>query len=142
LLERDARIGARVQDQRRHADLRQQGAHVDLAEGFEDARRDFGPCGRAHQVAEPAHLLRVRIGNEQRREQLPERWILLPPALADQLDERLAVASLLLAALSPAFSVAAVQHEALHALRMPDRVLDAGGAALRDAEQWKPLEPA
>ena len=133
LLERNARVAARVHDQRRHSHARQQRTHVDLAERFENARRDFRLRRGAHQVAEPAHLLGVRVRNEQRCEQLAERRIFLAPALADQLVQRLAVAARFVAALRPALGVAAIQHELRDALRMAHGIFDAGRAALRDA---------
>ena len=54
--------------------------------------------------------------------------------------ERLAVTPRLLAALRPAFRVAAVQHQLRHTLRMTHGVLDAGRAALRQAEQREAVE--
>ena len=140
LLERNARVAARMHDHRRHSHARQQRAHVDFAERFENARRDLRLRRGAHQVAEPAHLLGVRVRNEQRGEQLAERRILLAPALPDQLVERLAVAAHFLAALRPTLGVAAVQHELRDALRMSHGVLDAGCAALRDAEQREAIQ--
>ena len=118
LLERNARIAARVHHHRRHSHLRQQRTHVDLAERFENARGDLRLRRRAHQVAEPAHLLGVRVRNEQRREQLAERRILLAPALADQLDQRLAVAARLRRRAAP--SLRRSSRTARAASRAPD----------------------
>src|SRR4029077_539814 len=84
VFECDQSVVAAGQTQGRYRYLRRQGCHVDVPEY---ALQPHGVLRRgryALQVVEPLHLLERRAGNEQRREDLSERGVVLPRALAHQ----------------------------------------------------------
>src|SRR5262245_40396519 len=93
VFESDQSIVAAVQNQGRYRYLRRQVGHIDVPEC---ALQPYGVLRRgryALQVVEPLHLLERRAWNEQRREDLPERGVVLPPALAHTRQHRPALRS-------------------------------------------------
>src|SRR6185437_5322535 len=82
------------------------------------------------------------LGDEQASEDLTEGVVVLSPAQADELQQKLALFALAIGEVPVRLTpgVAAVQDEAAHALGMAKRVRDRDGAALRDAEQGEAVQ--
>src|SRR5215471_5911624 len=77
--ERNDTILARVEDDRRDGDRSEQRPDVELRERIHQSGGILGRRRDALQIVEPLHLLRTRVGNEARREELAERGIALAP---------------------------------------------------------------
>ncbi len=129
-----------VHDQGQYGDLGQQRGDFGVAIGAEVSRRVLGRGRDALQIVEPVGLfLGAAAGNELRGEQLAERGILLPPARAasgSASRRRHVLVGLRSRPLPPAHGVTAEQHQARHALGMPDRIgRPIRRSPLRDADQ-------
>ena len=132
---------AAMQHQRRYIHLRQQVGDVDVVDGATDARGIVRRRRDPLQIIEPLHLLGRAAWQEQRREELSERRILLAPALSHQRQECLRLLDLgARSPPAPSAREAAVENQPTDALRdcAPHRRLNR--AALRHCEQRKALQ--
>src|SRR5262245_57446547 len=120
-----------------HFYLRQQIRNVELAGRAHDAQGIFGRRSHSLQVVEPLHLLGRAVGKEQRREELSKCRIFFAPALFDDREQSPRVLRI---ALSSASRKASIQHQVADSLWMADGINDGHCAALRDAQQGKPLQ--
>src|SRR5438045_3009985 len=109
-----------------------------------EARSVRRRCRNPLELVEPLMLRRCSVGNKLRREELPERGILLPPSKLGELDHHLALFGRFCRAgpFEPAARVAAVKYEMRHALRMTNRIRDGNRSALRNAEKRKAFAAA
>ena len=137
------RVAAAVQHEGRDLNARQQIVDIEGGDRAQEVRRVVGRGGSALQLVEPLHLLGGGVRHEGRGEELAERGIPAPPALAHQrLERRYLPVGRRGALLAPAARVAAVEDEMGQALGVAHGVRDRYGATLRDAEQRKPLHAA
>ena len=141
LLDGHDAIVARVQHERWRRDLARTVEHVDVVAGVIEPHGGLGRGRTPLQLVVPRHLLSAAVGKEQHAEQVPEGRGRLRPPGADRGDHRLAVRALLGAAPSSPARVGAIKDEVGDAIRMPRRIDERDGRALRNAEQREPLEP-
>ncbi len=131
-----------VEDQGWRPHLRGDAAHVDPVERLEHPGRVLRRRRDPLQLVEPVDLLPVGVGNEQCREDLTERRMILAPSDADHVEHQLPLFHLFRGepAVQPSAQVAAVQNEMADPLGVTDRERDGDRRALADAEERKSLQ--
>ena len=97
--ERNPCVVARVHDQCRDTQACRLRADIDLIQRLDNGDSVLRRGRDALQIIEPLVLLARPVRNELRREDLPERRVVAPPAEANELDKGLGFLALLLASL-------------------------------------------
>ena len=80
---RHARLVSRMKDQRRGPYIRENASDINVAVGHEDRGRIFRRRGYLLQIGKPRLALGGRVRHVNRREHLPDRFIVPSPLSAD-----------------------------------------------------------
>jgi hypothetical protein len=126
----------------RASDLRREGGHVDAGELLEEADPVGRRGGLTLERGEVVPVLRGAVGQELRGEDLQEAGVLVCPADAGQVQVDGRCLSFVVSAGldGPSSAVGSGEDQPADPLRVPGRIRDRHGAALRDTEQREPVE--